>query len=210
MPDRLVWLLTKFSSWLRDWTYPSHLSDARRDELAGLASEIMEKTSRAHRVIRLMTKPLPSLKDYSEAHIQYRKYEMSGEHDEEGVVFRYHYEQHKEELFLEFPELCIKTRTHFGDTAGKVMEDLETIIESVKNSILTINKFSLKSSTPTNPNIDMLVRRSKNYIHALCLRKFSDEKKFPGIRLSKAEKKRVKIFQNIPKRIDKALSRYVR
>lgn len=192
------------------WMYANfaRVSDARRDKLSDLAAEIMEKTHRVHRSVRLVGRPIFIEEDFKKALEKYGINE-SDVHNKESIVFRYRLERDMD-LFLEYLALGMKVRIYFGEKVEKIMTDLNSTISFMMILIERMNLLSRKQGSSIDTKNYRKVQSYKYFISALFLEEFPDTKESPGIKPLDVERERLEIFQNILERMDKALSKYIR
>lgn len=177
----------------------ARLSDARREKLADLAAEIIEKTHEVDRAIKVVVNGVTFRGEIEKARKKYGIQERD-KYDKNGIVFRYRYEE-MEKFFIPYWGLDIKARIYFGDEAERAIQDLKSIIHSVSINILIINDSPVGSTGEESP----LATRSKEYLWALCLGRFQLEYPEGG-----PAKEQVDKFKSIPDRIEKALLKYIR
>lgn len=183
-----------------DTTQSSGDSQKKRSELA---AEIMEKTHRVHRSVKSIACDVSSNEEFGKAKEQYNIDENS-EHNRQGVVFSYRFGQY-EELFSKYRELDIKANIYFGEEVSNIIKDLTGIIDSVAEDIGKINFFSSSGANMTQGDLGK-ISKAEHAIWYLSTGRIYTEEKW---RDREAEE-RLRIFQNIPGRIDKALLKYTR
>lgn len=189
------------SSWIytnliRAYSDSARLSDARKEKLADLAAEIIEKTHQVHRAIRLIASERSSDGEIEQAREKYGVRKEDG-YDEEGIVFHYRYDQ-MEEVFEQYWGVDIKVRIYFGDEVEKIIRDLKSIINSIRVDISRINR----SHGPYEDK--SRAEKIKESIWSLYAGEISPEN-----RGDKRSAQRVEKFKNIPERIEQALLKYV-
>lgn len=190
------------SSWIytnltRAYSDSARLSDARKDKLADLAAEIIEKTHQLHRAVKLIANDFFSAGEIEQAREKYGIQEED-KHYEEGIVFSYRYDQMKE-AFTQYRRLDIKARIYFGDEVEKVMQEFKSIISSVLTDIYSINDLY---------DHDEDVNHIYEIKKSICI--LSAENISPGRRVNEEAAKRFEKFKDIPGRTEKALLKYVR
>lgn len=190
------------SSWgytnlTRAYSDSARLSDARKDKLADLAAEIIEKTHQLHRAIKFIANDFSSSSEIEQARKKYGIQEEN-KHDKVGIVFNYRYDQ-VEEVFTQYWRLDIKARIYFGGEVEKAMQEFKSIVNSVLADIYLIND---------------LYDHDEDVNHTYEIKKsiwvLSAEYISPGRRVNEEAEKRFEKFKDIPDRIEKALLKYVR